>query len=335
MKDGLWIYIEEQKDRVAKSSLEVLSEGRRVARRLGLQTVAVVTGYSGQSREEYITTLGHYGADIVLYVVNENLNPYTTTLYTDVMSELIERHHPNIIFFPGTANGKDLAYRLAARHKTGLISDCTYLKLGENDKLIGTRASYNQRVAFRVTSKDPGLQIVTIPPKIMTVDQPDSSRKADVIQEKVQIDTLMGEVKVIDKIEDIPTEMALSDAEVIVSGGRGLEGEKGIALLQELAEAVGGAIGASRMAVDAGWLPMKALVGQTGSIVSPTLYIACGISGASQHIIGMKDADTIIAINSDRNAPIFNIADIGVVGDLFEVIPAMIEKFRLLKKDKE
>ncbi len=326
MPSGLWIFIEQQKGQIRKVSLELLSQGRKVADELGLELGAVVLGEEvSDLAKEAIA----YGAEVVYVADNPQLANYTTGAYTSVLNTLIREKEPQAFLMGNTAVGKDLAPRLAQRLGVGLASDCTAMETDSEKLLTFTRPVYAGKALNKVSSQVRPI-LATIRPNTFPLAQPDSAREGKV--EAVQSAPDPADLKAI--VKDIALAASkrpeLTEANIIVSGGRGIKGPEHFQLLEDLADVIGAAVGASRAAVDSGWREHKFQVGQTGKTVSPTLYIACGISGAIQHLAGMGSSKVIVAVNKDPEANIFNVADYGIVGDLFEVVPLLTEEFKKL-----
>ena len=313
--------ITEQRDGVfRKISFEAVSEGRRIADGLGADLCAVVLG---SGIEGIAGELSKYGADKILVADDPGLADYTTSAYTNVIADLVQSADPAVIVIGASAQCKDLAARLAARLDAGLAMDCTGVKV-DGGSLTCTRPMFGGKI-FADVEFDSAVQIIAIRPNVMDIGE--SSKDGAIEKPAVQL----GEVKttVVEKSLDTGDKIELTEADVVVSGGRGTAGN--FAAIEELAAAFGGAVGASRSAVDEGWRPHSDQVGQTGKVVSPVLYVACGISGAIQHLAGMSTSKYIVAINKDAEAPIFSKADLGIVGDLFEVVPAVTEEVKKVK----
>jgi electron transfer flavoprotein alpha subunit len=257
---------------------------------------------------------------------------YTTDAYTKVICDLANSLKPEVILYGATYIGRDLAPRIAARMKTGLTADCTALDIDENGLLLQIRPAFGGNLIATIICPERRPQMATIRPGVMKKALMDEGRRGEVIEIKPVIEEKDIRTEIISIIKEARQKVNLEEADIIVSGGRGVGGPEGFKLIEELAEVLGGVVGASRAAVEAGWIPSDHQVGQTGKTVRPKLYIACGISGAIQHIAGMGGAKTIVAINKNPDAPIFKIADYGIVGDLFKVIPALIEEIKEAKK---
>jgi len=321
----VWVVLEQKQGQLERVSLELLSEGEILADKLGGNFSAVLLG---QDIEELANTLGHHGVKRVYVAQDELLNQYTTEAYTKVITGLINKHHPSIILFGGTFRGRDLAPRVAAELKTSLVSDCTALDINSKGLLVQTKPIYGGKFWATFVCPSARPQMVTVRPGALGIQEIKEVRKPEIIEVETDFKPDFIHTKVTDFIKADPKTVDITEAGIIVAGGRGVGKTENFKIIEELAEAVGGSIGASRAAVDEGWVPFERQVGQTGKIVAPRLYIACGVSGAIQHQMGIKDSDTIIAINTDRNAPIFKIADLGIVGDLRKVIPAIIKNIK-------
>ena len=317
--------IAEQRDgEFRKISYELVSEGRRMADSLGQGVTALLLG---ADIKEKASTLGHYGADKVLVADDPRLKTYTTDAYVSVIAELVKAHDPAILLLGASVQGKDLAARLSARLEAGMAQDCTAFSL-EGGNLVAIRPIYAGKAYAKVTFSDCTPQIATARPNVLTLNEPDTSRSAEIVDAQLTLDDSSLKTKVVDVLRDESGKVDLTEADKIVSGGRGMKGPENYTILEELAEAIGASVGASRSAVDAGWRPHTDQVGQTGKVVSPNLYIACGISGAIQHLAGMSTSKFIVAINKDPDAPIFQRADYGIVEDLFKVVPALTEEIK-------
>ena len=320
MAQGVFAITEQRDGELRKVSFEVVSEGRRVADGLGTELTAVVMGAGIEGLAE---ELKKYGADKIWVADDPALTDYTTDAYTNILSGLIQSADPQVIILGASAQGKDLAGRLAARLDAGVAMDCTAIKL-ENGSLTYTRPMFGGKIVADVEIEGVP-QIVAVRPNVMDITE----AAKDSTIEKPAVD--VGEIKtaVIDKKMETGDKIELTEADIIVSGGRGTGGD--YAVIEALAAELGAAVGASRSAVDEGWRPHSDQVGQTGKTVSPTLYVACGISGAIQHLAGMSTSKYIVAINKDEEAPIFSKADFGITGDLFDVVPAITEEVKKLK----
>ncbi|MGC9320076.1 MAG: FAD-binding protein [Armatimonadota bacterium] len=326
--EGLWVVGEVAPDGTLGSvTAELIGEGRRLAGDLDAEVSAVLIGHD---IADLADVAAGCGADRVFLVDHPALKRYRTQPFTDVLTGLINTHKPEIVLIGATSMGRDLASRVAARIRAGLTADCTELTIDPETKLLEqTRPAFGGNVMATILCEYTRPQMATVRPKVMKPLEFDDSRQAEVIEVPVEIDEEAIATRVLEVIKDeTGSDVNLTEADIIVSGGRGLGDPKHFELIEEFAELLGGAVGASRATVDAGWIPATHQVGQTGKTVHPKLYIACGISGAVQHLAGMSSSDCIVAVNKDPDAPIFNVAHYGIVGDLFEVVPAMIEAFK-------
>jgi electron transfer flavoprotein alpha subunit len=322
MAQGVLVFAEQVDGSFRKIAYEAVSEGRRLADTLGETVTAVVlgSGVDGIAGE-----LGKYGADRILVGDDPALADYTTDAYTNVLFDVVKGNDPRIFVLGASSQGKDLSARLAARLGVGLAMDCTALRL-DGEKLIATRPMYGGKVLAEVALE--GIpQMSAIRPNVMEIVE--APKAGDV--ERVEINRGAVKTRVVEKRVETASRVDLTEADVIVSGGRGMGGPD-FSLLEELAEVLGGAVGASRSAVDEGWRPHSDQVGQTGKVVTPNLYIACGISGAIQHLAGMGSSKYIVAINKDPEAPIFKKADFGIVEDLFKAVPVIMAELKRLKE---
>lgn len=317
---------EQREGEVRKISYEIVSEARRLADALGQSVTALLLG---SNIKEKAASLGHYGADKVLVADDPRLGTYTTDAYTAVIAELVKANDPAILLLGASVQGKDLAARLSARLGVGMAQDCTNFSV-EDGNLVAIRPIYAGKAYAKVTFSDSWPQMAAARPNVMAMNEPDTSRAAEVVDAPVNLDDSLLKTKVVDVAKDESGKLDLTEADKIVSGGRGMKGPENYNILEELADAIGASVGASRSAVDAGWRPHTDQVGQTGKVVSPNLYIACGISGAIQHLAGMSTSKVIVAINKDPDAPIFQRADYGVVEDLFKIVPALTEEAKKL-----
>jgi electron transfer flavoprotein alpha subunit len=323
MPGNVLIVAEHRDGDLKKVTFEMLGEGSRIAEKLG---GAVEAALLGSAVSGLADALAHYGAAKVYLADDLSLEKYSGEGYTTVLARLIRKAEPVVVLLGATNQGKDLAPRVAARLGLGLASDCTAFDVTASGRLVITRPVYGGRAIATVVEKTTP-QMATVRPNVTAPLEPDALKTAPVEKLAVEIGNIRA--KVIDLIQESDQQQAgLAEAEIIVSGGRGLKGPENFCLLEELADVLGAAVGASRAAVDAGWIGHSHQVGQTGRTVTPNLYIACGISGAVQHLAGMKTAKCIVAINKDPDAPIFRVADYGIVGDLFEVVPTLTETFR-------
>ncbi len=307
---------------VKKSTFEVLTLGRELADASGGELSVVL---AGEGIESKASGLGKYGADRVFVLDDPKLSRYTTEGFVGAMASLIQRTGPEMVLMSNSVLSRDFAPRLAARLGAGLLTDCVEL-VREEGGLAALRPVYGGKVLSRERLRGGTPRMATIRPNTVTAEEIDPPRAAAVEKPEVEV----GEIRtrVVDRIMKEGAKIDLTEADVVVSGGRGMKNTENFRILEELAEVLGAAVGASRAAVDSGWRPHSDQVGQTGKIVNPRLYIACGISGAVQHLAGMGTSRTIVAINTDPDAPIFEKADYGIVGDLFEVVPLLTEALK-------
>ena len=327
----LWVFIETEDDGSAKSvGLELLVPGRRLADKQNGKLVAVVIGNNVGSAVEEVKKRE---ADEVIVVDQLELKHYNTDGYTKVVCELIEKYGPSVMLIGATNNGRDLGPRMSCRLGTGLTADCTALDIDdETGNMAWTRPAFGGNLMATIMCPDHRPQLGTVRPGVFKKSEAGEVKDIPVIEEKVEISADEICVELLEIINETAGELVdLENAEIIVSGGRGVGGPEGCEPVRELAEVLGATVGASRAAVDAGWIAHAHQVGQTGKTVGPKIYIACGISGAIQHIAGMNSSDVIIAINKDPEAPIFNVADYGLVGDLKVVLPILTEKIKNAK----
>ena len=329
---NVWVFIEVVRGKIKGVSLELLGQGRKMADDLGEKLVAIIPG---NEIEDFAKMAIHYGADEAIVVDQKELKDYSTDGYTKAMGTLIKKYNPAVLLIGATNNGRDLGPRVSSRMQTGLTADCTELGVDSETRLVKwTRPAFGGNLMATILCPDYRPQIGTVRPGVFKKPEEDTGRKGEIIHETVEF----GPDEIRTRIVEVITEAGgadvnLEEAEIIVSGGRGVGGPEGFEVLKELADEIGAQIGASRAAVDSGWISSLHQVGQTGKSVGPKIYIACGISGAIQHVAGMSSSDVIIAINKDPDAPIFNIADYGIVGDLFEIIPELTKRIRSSKAE--
>jgi len=326
--EGVWVVAEHEGGTLKTVSFELLGEGGRLAEKLGEELSAIL---AGSDVAELVKPLGTYGADKVYLIEHKLLEPYTTDAYTDVLAAVIARYRPSVVLFGATINGRDLAPRVAARLRVGLTADCTGLEIDNEKRLVQIRPAFGGNIMASIISHNRP-QMATVRPRVMKMPKPDEAKSPKVEHVKINLDPITVRSKVLEKVRELtkPSEK-IEDAEVIVSCGRGIGKQEELKQIYELAEVLGAAVGGSRPIVDCGWLPHQQQVGQSGKTVSPRLYLAVGISGTIQHRIGMQSSDIIIAINKDPEAPIFNLANLGVIGDLFEIVPKLTEQLRTIR----
>jgi electron transfer flavoprotein alpha subunit len=321
---GVWVYAEQIEGQIAFVVYELLGEGRKLADSKGELLGAVLFG---SEMEEAARDLIAFGADRVYLLDDPQFFNYHDELYAMALSELIGKEHPEILLLGATTIGRSLGPRVSARVGTGLTADCTGLAIDpENGMLLQTRPAFGGNIMATIVCPSHRPQMATVRPKVFQSAARDPSRTGEII--KVESPQVTLRSKLIERVREQAENVNLQEAEVIVAGGRGLVDEKNFKLLEELAQALGGVVGATRAAVDSGWISYPHQIGQTGKTVSPKLYIACGISGAIQHLAGMQSAETIIAINKNPDAPIFQVAHCGIIGDVFEIIPALLAELK-------
>lgn len=326
---GVWVFAEQREGELQKVSLELLGEGRRVADKLGVKLTALLLGNNVSNLAE---KLAAHGADEVLVAEDKNLEHYTTDAYTKVICDLATERKPGILFVGATFIGRDLGPRIAARLSTGLTADCTSIDVEvENGDLLATRPAFGGNLMATIACPEHRPQMATVRPGVFEAVNTDASNCKI---EKVNVNLADSDVrtKVIETVKTAKDIIDISEAKIIVAGGRGVGSKENFAMLQELADVLGGVVAGSRAAVEKGWIENAYQVGQTGKTVKPTIYIACGISGAIQHVAGMQDSEVIIAINKDETAPIMSVADYGIVGDVKKVLPELIAQAKAIKE---
>jgi len=323
---NVWVFAEQRDGVLVNVSFQLMSKARDLADVLGVEAVAVLLG---SDVDHLGQPLIWRGADRVYIADDPELAHYRTEPYARVLADLIQEKKPEIVLFGATVVGRDLAPRISQRIYTGLTADCTGLEIDESERrLLQTRPAFGGNIMATIICPNHRPQMSTVRPGVMRAMEPDEAREGIVERVPVNLEELDGRVKLIDVVKEARKRVELEEARIIISGGRGLGGPDGFELMQELAQVLGGEVGSSRVAVDSGWISQDHQVGQTGKTVRPSLYMACGISGAIQHQAGMKESEYIVAINKDPNAPIFAIADVGIVGDLYQVIPKLIEELK-------
>ncbi|MBI4683573.1 MAG: 4Fe-4S binding protein [Nitrospirae bacterium] len=324
---GVWIFAEQREKDLASVSLELLGVGRRLADELRAELSAVLFGAAENNAHELIK----WGADKVYHAKDTIFEKFNDEPYSKLLVRLINDYKPAIVLAGATLIGRSFIPRVAARLRTGLTADCTSLEIEkETGNLLQIRPAFGGNIMATILCPNYRPQIATVRPRVMKKGEYNPDRKGELIA--VNAENLACRTKVIETVKETSEcKVNLQEADIIIAGGRGIGGTKGFELLTELAESLGGTVGASRAAVDEGWIPYSHQVGQTGKTVCPKIYIACGISGAVQHLVGMQSSDIIIAINKNPEAPIFNVATYGIVGDIFEVLPLLIKKIKELK----
>ncbi len=321
---GVWIFAEQREGKIMPVVFELLGEGKKLAFEIGTELCAILCG---SKVEDLVDELFAYGADKVYLADDPELANYSTDGYVKVISEVIKQYKPEIVICGATRIGCDLAPCLAIKLNTGLTANCIKFEIAPDDKKLRQITS-STNSSYLITAECPYSrpQMSTVQPGIFDKAGYDSSQKGEVIQVGVAFEKGDIRTKIIQIVRTKANCMSIKDAEVIVSGGLGLAKPEGFELLKRLADKLGGAVGSTKACVDAGWADHSQMIGMTGTTVKPTIYFACGISGASQHIAGMREAELIVAINTDEDAPIFEVADYGIIGDLYQVLPAIIDE---------
>jgi electron transfer flavoprotein alpha subunit len=319
------VFAEQRDGKISRVVFELLGKAQELAAKLNVKTAAILfTDKDNGLSKELIA----YGADKVYLFENDLLKNYQTDLYTKVISEHLNNINAQVVIYGATHIGRDIGPRVAQRITTGLTADCTGLDITEEGLLLQTRPAFGGNLMAQILCKKHKPQMSTARPGVFKMLEKDESRVGEIVNVDVNVSEADQKVKILDIIKGVKKKVNLDGAEIIVSGGRGLGKQEGFKLIEELASLLGAEIGASRATVDSGWIDKDHQVGQTGKTVRPKLYIAIGISGAIQHKAGMQDSDLIIAINKDASAPIFEVADYGIVGDLFKVVPELIEQLK-------
>ena len=326
---GFWVFVEHTEGRPAEVPWELLSVGADLAKARGVELCTVVIG-------DKVESLCHesfaYGATRSYLIDDPLFHHYRTEPYYKAICYLVEKYKPEVILIGATGLGRDLAGAIATELKTGLTADCTGLSTDDRGFLLQTRPAFGGNIMATILTERTRPQMSTVRPHVMPMPEKDTSRKGEIVRESIPLTEEDFAVKVLEIIEDRKQGYVdVAAADVIVSGGRGMGGRENFTLLQELADELGGVVGCSRSAVEAGWMPAERQVGQTGKTVRPKIYIACGISGAIQHLVGMQTSDVILAINRDKQAPIFEVSTYGIVGDLFQVVPSITNRIRELR----
>jgi electron transfer flavoprotein alpha subunit len=322
----VWVFCEQKKSKVQSVAFELLGKGRELADKLGVNLCAVLLGEKVETEcDELIAR----GADKVYLVDSPKLRAYQDEPYTKVLTKLVEKYKPEIVLCGATTIGRSLISRVAIKLEAGLTADCTGLDIDDKEKiLLQTRPAFGGNIMATIISPDARPQMATVRHKVMKEAEPDSARKGEVVKEEYAEDVFASRSKLVDIVEEIEETINIAEADIIVSGGRGVGSQENFDIIKDFALSVNGAVGASRSVVDEGWMPYSHQVGQTGKTVCPKLYIACGISGQIQHLVGMKSSDVIVAINKDPEAPIFSVATYGIVDDLFKVVPLLTSHFK-------
>ncbi len=326
---NVYVFCEQREGKLQNVALELLGEAHKLAADLNQEVYAILLGHDikGLSKD-----LIAHGADKVLVVDDKCLETYTTEPYAQAIYQIITDYKPSIVLIGATTIGRDLGPRLSARVTTGLTADCTKLEISEEKELLSTRPAFGGNLMATIICPDHRPQMSTVRPGVMKAMDRDDNRKGEVIEVKVNFDESKFKVKVIKTVKSEGKLVDISEAKILVSGGRGVGSKEGFEMLGELAKVLKGEVSSSRACVDAGIIGHERQVGQTGKTVRPDLYLACGISGAIQHLAGMEESELIIAINKDKYAPIMSVADIGIVGDVNKIIPLLTERLKSMVK---
>lgn len=326
---NIWAFVETENGMAKNVGLEMVVGARQLADAMGEKAVAVVIG---SGTDAAVAAATSYGADQVIVVDGADFADYSTEGYTYALEQIVGKYKPATLLIGVTINGRDLAPRLAARLKTGLTADCLALQIDASTGVIQwTRPVYGGNELAIVECPVARPQMGTVRASVYKRGAADTARTAEIIKEAIAVPAGTIRTTIVEKITEASEGVKLEDADFVISGGRGVGSEENFGMLKELANLMGGAVGASRAAVDAGWIPQIAQVGQTGKTVSPKIYVACGISGAIQHLAGMSGSSCVIAINRDADAPIFEVADYGIVGNIKDVLPALTAAIKKLK----
>ncbi|MGY5861760.1 MAG: electron transfer flavoprotein subunit alpha/FixB family protein [Candidatus Thorarchaeota archaeon] len=329
---GVWVYCETDESRLKRVALELVTKARDLADTLGEDVVAVLIG---SDIERHAEGLIWQGADRVLVVNDEVFANYTTDAYSKALANLIEERKPSMLLVGGTTNGRDLAPRVAAKLKLGLTADCTGLKLNDKKQLVQIRPAFSGKVMVELVSPETRPQMTTVRPNVFKPAEPDNSRSGDIEHVKIQISQDDIRTEILERVKEVVEGMiSVDEAEVVVCSGRGIKEPENLKLPEELAKLLDAAVGGTRPIVDLGWLPPTQQVGQSGRTILPNLYFALGISGAIQHCAGMSDSEVIVAVNKDPDAPIFELSDFGIVGDLFEIVPEIITEIKRVQSER-
>ncbi|MEH7334829.1 electron transfer flavoprotein subunit alpha/FixB family protein [Neobacillus drentensis] len=329
---GVWVFIEQNDEKIEGVSLELLGAGRKLADKLQVPLAGFLLGHEVKPLAKEVIA---YGADIVYLIEHAVLKHYRTESYMKGVMHLAKKYKPEIILYGATPNGKDLASAVATDLSTGLTADTTMLDVDIDSRLLeASRPAFGGNIMATILCKKHRPQMATVRPKVMKALEPDAIRLGKIIEEKISVEEEDIRTKVLQIVNDVTKKANLADAHVIVCGGKGMGDLQNYQLIHELADTIGASVGGTRDVVEAGWLRHEQQVGQTGETVTPKIYFAIGISGAIQHVVGMKNSEFIIAINKDPNAPIFDVATYGIVGDAMEIVPKLIAQFKKLKAEK-
>ncbi|MDD3185340.1 MAG: electron transfer flavoprotein subunit alpha/FixB family protein [Anaerostipes sp.] len=326
---NMWVFIETECGKAKNVGYELLNVAKPLAAEKGCELIAVVVGKDVESVAKDAIC---YGADSAIVVDGPEYEYYTTDAFANAMTELVKKYKPETLFIGATNNGRDLGPRVSCRLKTGLTADCTEIAIDEETgNMAWTRPTFGGNLMATIMCPEHRPQMGTVRPGVFKKGAYDESRTGEIVNEDIHMDEDKIRTKLVERVNEVAESINLEEADIIVSGGRGLGSAEGFDVLKELADELGATIGCSRAVVDAGWMPHAHQVGQSGKSVAPKIYFAIGISGAIQHVAGISGADTIIAVNKDEEAPIFEVADYGIVGNFNEVVPALTAAFKAQK----
>ncbi len=332
MSKDVYVIAEQRDGKIQKVGIELIGEATKLAKDLGEQVVGVLLGSNVTDKAQELI---EYGADKVVVVDDPMLEKYATEPYAKAVTAIIKELEPEIVLYGASSIGRDLAPRVSARVHTGLTADCTKLAINEETKLLHmTRPAFGGNIMATIVCKNHRPQMATVRPGVMKALEKDPSRKGEVINFKVDFVPADMNVEILEEVKETKKTVDITDAKVLVSGGRGIGSADFVATLQEAADVLGGVVSGSRPVIENGWLSKERQVGQTGKTVRPNLYLACGISGAIQHVAGMESSEVVISINKDDNAAIFSVSDLGVVGDVKVILPKLIEAIKKVKAEK-
>nr|WP_263328223.1 electron transfer flavoprotein subunit alpha/FixB family protein [Neobacillus sp. Marseille-Q6967] len=329
---GVWIFIEQNEGQIEPVSQELLGAGRKLADKLKVPLAGFLLGSGVKPLANQVIASG---ADEVYMVDHPVLKLYRTESYMKGVMKIVQKYKPEIILYGATPNGKDLASAVATDLATGLTADTTMLDVDLDSRLLeASRPAFGGNIMATILCKKHRPQMATVRPKVMKALEPDKGRMGKIIEERIDLKEEDMRTKVLQIVNDVTKKANLADAHVIVCGGKGMGDVQNFQILYDLADCIGATVGGTRDVVEAGWLPHELQIGQTGETVTPKIYFAIGLSGAIQHVVGMKNSELIIAINKDPNAPIFDVATYGIVGDALEIVPKLIEQFKQLRNEK-
>ena len=332
MSKDVYVIAEQRDGKIQKVSVELVGEATKLAKDLGEKVVAVLLGSNVTDKAQELI---QYGADKVVVVDDPMLEKYATEPYAKAVTAVIKELEPEIVLYGATSIGRDLAPRVSARVHTGLTADCTKLAINEETKLLHmTRPAFGGNIMATIVCKNHRPQMATVRPGVMSALAKDETRTGEVVNFKVDFVPADMNVEIIEEVKETRKTVDITDAKVLVSGGRGIGSPEFVPVLQEAADVLGGVVSGSRPVIEAGWLSKERQVGQTGKTVRPNLYLACGISGAIQHVAGMESSEVVISINKDDKAAIFSVSDLGVVGDVKVILPKLIEAIKKVKAEK-